>query len=59
MTQRDQTHVSGVPRGTPMYIAPELLRTGQTSKASDVYAYGVLLWELYHGTTAWDYAVKV
>lgn len=29
------------------HMAPELLLHGQISKASDVYAYGVLLWELY------------
>ena len=56
--QRDQTHVTGMRRGTPMYISPELLKSGKISRAVDVYAYGVLLWELYHGQTAWTHAVE-
>ncbi len=28
------------------HMAPELLAHGRSSKASDVYAFGVLLWEL-------------
>ncbi len=54
--QANHTHVSGVHNGTPLYIAPEVLRTGKAAPASDVYAYGIILWEMYHGTTAWDHA---
>jgi serine/threonine protein kinase len=28
-------------------MAPEVMMAGKVSRASDVYAYGVLLWELY------------
>jgi len=28
------------------HMPPELLREGQASKAVDVYAFGVLLWEM-------------
>lgn len=35
--------------GTPAYMAPELLNGQQFTKAVDVYAFGVLLCELYTG----------
>lgn len=34
------------------HMAPELLMKGHVSKASDVYAYGILLWELYTAQNA-------
>lgn len=33
-------------------MAPELLLEGRASKASDVYAFGILLWELATGQRA-------
>ncbi|EKX31508.1 hypothetical protein GUITHDRAFT_83074, partial [Guillardia theta CCMP2712] len=33
--------------GTPLWMAPELLRGGQSTPASDVYAFGILLSEVY------------
>lgn len=32
------------------HMAPETLMNGKISRASDVFAYGILLWELYTGT---------
>ena len=36
--------------GTPLYLAPEVLAGGAASRASDVYALGVLLFHLLTGT---------
>jgi serine/threonine protein kinase len=35
-------------------MAPETLMSGQISRASDVYAYGIMLWELYTGARLID-----
>ena len=40
--------------GTPNYMAPELLLAKPFGKAVDVYAYGVLLNELYCREVPWD-----
>jgi len=51
----NQTHVSGATWGTPVYMAPEILSAQHASTAADVYAFGVMLWELHEGQVAWDY----
>jgi len=33
--------------GTPFYLAPEVLKTKKYSKASDIYALGITIWELF------------
>jgi len=35
--------------GTPLYMAPELLRRGKASRASDIYSFGVLAYEILGG----------
>ncbi|MDO5068277.1 MAG: serine/threonine-protein kinase [Propionibacteriaceae bacterium] len=37
--------------GTPAYMAPELIETGQAEPASDVYSAGITLYELLAGRT--------
>lgn len=37
--------------GTPAYMAPELIETGQAGEASDVYSAGITLYELLAGRT--------
>lgn len=39
--------------GTVTHMPPELLTAGKLSKAADVYAFGVLLWEMYTGKRPW------
>jgi len=38
--------------GTVTHMPPELLMEGKLSKAADVYAFGVLLWEMYTGSVS-------
>ena len=42
----------GVVAGTPEYMAPELLAGGEPSQASDLFAFGVVLHQLFTGQEA-------
>ena len=42
-------HAASALAGTPAYMAPELLQNRSYNKAVDVYAFGMLLWELFTG----------
>ncbi|KIY91950.1 Mitogen-activated protein kinase kinase kinase 11 [Monoraphidium neglectum] len=46
------SHVDGTFQGTMTHMAPEVMTAGRISKASDVYAFGVLMWELFTGQHA-------
>ena len=42
-------------------VAPEVIKEQKMSKAADLYSFGVILWEMYHGISAWQvrkYTVK-
>ncbi|KAI8470186.1 MAG: hypothetical protein J3K34DRAFT_521543 [Monoraphidium minutum] len=52
--QPTDTHASLVARGTPSHMSPELFLSGHVSKASDVYAFGVLLFEMMSGRRAYS-----
>ncbi|KAG2498423.1 hypothetical protein HYH03_003681 [Edaphochlamys debaryana] len=49
----DATHVSTRPHGTASHLAPEVWAEGHVSQQSDVYAFGITLWELVTGDRPW------
>ncbi|GLI62013.1 hypothetical protein VaNZ11_004588 [Volvox africanus] len=52
--ETDGEFMGGALDGTVPYLAPELINNCQRSKASDVWAYGVLLWQLVTGHRPYD-----
>jgi len=55
----DDTHISNAYQGTMSHMAPETLMHGRVSKAVDVYAFGITLWEIYSGERAFKGVPKV
>lgn len=45
---RGEQHVSGIQHGTEGYVAPEVLQTRRMVPVSDVYSFGIIMWELWH-----------
>ena len=41
-------------QGTPHYVAPERIRGGSPTPASDIYGLGILFYELITGKVPWD-----
>jgi len=43
-----------VPQGTPVFMAPETVRTGAHNKSSDIWSFGCLVLNLLTGRLPWD-----
>ncbi|KAL2459329.1 PAS domain-containing protein tyrosine kinase family protein [Forsythia ovata] len=41
-------------KGTPQWMAPEVLRNEPSDEKADVYSYGVILWEIVTQKIPWD-----
>ncbi|XP_068660974.1 uncharacterized protein [Aristolochia californica] len=41
-------------KGTPQWMAPEVLRNEPSDEKSDIYSFGVILWELVTETIPWE-----
>ena len=50
----DEAQVETKTYGTVTHMPPELLLDGKLSKSADVYAYGVLLFELFTAEKPWS-----
>jgi len=55
---RQLTH-GGVLSGTPMFIAPEAVRSVAVTASADMFAFGVLAFRLLEGTAPFDESVAV
>ena len=44
----------GGAKGTPAYMAPELLQSNTFTEKTDVYAYGMIVFEVLAGDTPWS-----
>jgi putative methionine-R-sulfoxide reductase with GAF domain/predicted Ser/Thr protein kinase len=52
--RQTQTETSGKVPGTPQFLAPELLRGAAPDVRSDIYALGVLVFEMFTGQVPFD-----
>lgn len=52
--EKEQSHVDGMRMGTGGYVSPEVAVRGKILPASDIYSFGILLWELFTGELIQD-----
>ena len=53
-TAATQATAGGDAKGTPAYMAPELLQHNIFTEKGDVYAYGMIVFEVLTGDTPWS-----
>ncbi|GBG35148.1 Protein kinase, putative, partial [Hondaea fermentalgiana] len=45
--------------GTPAYMAPEVLQApARWTTRADIYAFGIVMWEVYHGKSPFEHSVR-
>ena len=52
-TAATQSTAGGDAKGTPAYMAPELLESNTFTEETDVYAYALVIWEVLTGDIPW------
>eukprot|EP00879_Flechtneria_rotunda_P007950 GHRR01008329.1.p1 GENE.GHRR01008329.1~~GHRR01008329.1.p1 ORF type:complete len:1448 (+),score=551.05 GHRR01008329.1:1287-5630(+) len=55
----DATHVSTRTYGTIVYMPSELLLTGRMTQATDIYSFGLMMWELISSQRAVDEGLSI
>ena len=48
------TQQAGAAKGTPAYMAPELLESNTFTEKTDVYAFAIVIWEVLTGEFPWQ-----
>ena len=49
-----QTSAQGTAKGTPAYMAPELLDSNTFTEKTDVFAFAIVIWEVLTGRIPWE-----
>eukprot|EP00878_Enallax_costatus_P000820 GHUV01000946.1.p1 GENE.GHUV01000946.1~~GHUV01000946.1.p1 ORF type:complete len:1662 (+),score=542.75 GHUV01000946.1:226-5211(+) len=55
----DATHISTRTYGTIVYMPAELLLTGRMTQSTDIYSFGLMMWELYMSSRIFNEGLSV